>query len=145
MYLWKIKKALLLCAINLLCSCESTRKSKLNSIQWAKACYITIAVTIALRIHLFSFRTQKLSSIALKVLGRGRLGRIRSRRIYAPIAQQVEHAAVNRSVIGSSPVWGAKKLRQHSLAEFFHTLFKGTAKLPYFVLLSFQLVKRMKK
>ena len=88
-------------------------------------------MTIALRIHLFSFRTQKLSSIALKVLGRGRLGRIRSRRIYAPIAQQVEHAAVNRSVIGSSPVWGAKKIvkpvvRQISLSFFaFLGLFKS--------------------
>ena len=29
--------------------------------------------------------------------------------VYALIAQSVEHAAVNRSVTGSSPVWGAKK------------------------------------
>ena len=29
---------------------------------------------------------------------------------FALIAQSVEHAAVNRSVTGSSPVWGAKKL-----------------------------------
>ena len=28
---------------------------------------------------------------------------------YASIAQSVEHAAVNRGVTGSSPVWGAKK------------------------------------
>ena len=28
---------------------------------------------------------------------------------YALIAQSVEHAAVNRGVTGSSPVWGAKK------------------------------------
>ena len=28
---------------------------------------------------------------------------------FALIAQSVEHAAVNRSVTGSSPVWGAKK------------------------------------
>ena len=27
---------------------------------------------------------------------------------YALIAQSVEHAAVNRGVTGSSPVWGAK-------------------------------------
>ena len=27
---------------------------------------------------------------------------------FALIAQSVEHAAVNRSVTGSSPVWGAK-------------------------------------
>ena len=34
----------------------------------AKAEYITIAVTIAKRIHLFPFRTQKLSSFTPKVL-----------------------------------------------------------------------------
>ena len=28
---------------------------------------------------------------------------------FALIAQSVEHAAVNRGVTGSSPVWGAKK------------------------------------
>ena len=28
--------------------------------------------------------------------------------IFALIAQSVEHAAVNRGVIGSSPIWGAK-------------------------------------
>ena len=44
--------------------------------------YITIAVTIASRTHLFSFRTQKLSSIALKVLGWTRPGRIGSCRIF---------------------------------------------------------------
>ena len=32
---------------------------------------------------------------------------------YALIAQSVEHAAVNRGVTGSSPVWGAKG--KHSL------------------------------
>ena len=31
--------------------------------------------------------------------------------LYASIAQSVEHAAVNRGVTGSSPVWGAKKER----------------------------------
>ena len=46
-----------------------------------KSCYISIAVTIALRSHLFSFRTQKLSSIAPKVLSWQRLGRIGSCRI----------------------------------------------------------------
>ena len=38
--------------------------------------YITIVVTIALRIHLFSFRTQKLSSAAPKVLDGQPSGRI---------------------------------------------------------------------
>ena len=29
--------------------------------------------------------------------------------IYSSIAQSVEHAAVNRRVVGSSPTWGAKR------------------------------------
>ena len=33
-----------------------------------KACYIAIAVAMAKRIHLFPFRTQKLSSFTPKVL-----------------------------------------------------------------------------
>ena len=37
--------------------------------------------------------------------------------IYSSIAQSVEHAAVNRRVVGSSPTWGAKK-RNHS-SEWF--------------------------
>ena len=32
---------------------------------------------------------------------------VANRNLYAPIAQLVEHAAVNRGVTGSSPVWGA--------------------------------------
>ena len=28
---------------------------------------------------------------------------------YASLAQSVEHAAVNRRVVGSSPTWGARK------------------------------------
>ena len=28
--------------------------------------------------------------------------------VYSSIAQSVEHAAVNRRVVGSSPTWGAK-------------------------------------
>ena len=31
--------------------------------------------------------------------------------IYSSIAQSVEHAAVNRRVVGSSPTWGAKESR----------------------------------
>ena len=33
---------------------------------------------------------------------------------YALIAQSVEHAAVNRGVTGSSPVWGAKQKTTHA-------------------------------
>ena len=38
---------------------------------------------------------------------------------YALIAQSVEHAAVNRGVTGSSPVWGANKFRSRKWADFF--------------------------
>ena len=33
--------------------------------------------------------------------------------IYSSIAQSVEHAAVNRRVVGSSPTWGAKTKNTH--------------------------------
>ena len=39
----------------------------------------------------------------------------------APIAQSVEHAAVNRSVIGSSPIGGAK-IKKRDLAPLFFIL-----------------------
>ena len=44
------------------------RKSIYKRMYAAKAEYITIAVTMAKRIHLFPFRTQKLSSFTPKVL-----------------------------------------------------------------------------
>ena len=80
-------------------------------------------MAIAEKTHLFPYRTQKLSSHTPKVLGWGRPGRIGSCRIlkilsahangligiYASLAQQVEHSAVNRSVVGSSPTRGAIK------------------------------------
>ena len=70
--------------------------------------YITIAVTIALRSHLFSFRTQKLSSIALKVLGWTRPGRIGSCRISLfLVSSAVEQSAVNRWVASSNLARGA--------------------------------------
>ena len=37
---------------------------------------------------------------------------------FALIAQSVEHAAVNRGVTGSSPVWGAKKERSSRFVLF---------------------------
>ena len=42
----------------------------------AKACIYTIAVTLAVRSHLFSYRTQKLSSLAPKILCWRRHGKI---------------------------------------------------------------------
>ena len=47
--------------------------------------YIAIAVTIAERIHLFSYRTQKLSSLTPKVLGLAP-GRIGSCRLLLPLS-----------------------------------------------------------
>ena len=42
----------------------------------ALPCIYTIAVTMAVRSHLFSFRTQKLSSLAPKILNWSRFGKI---------------------------------------------------------------------
>ena len=64
-------------------------------------------VLIAVRVHLFPFRTQKLSSLALKILGGQLPGKISRCQHFALIAQSVEHSAVNRVVVGSSPTWGA--------------------------------------
>ena len=38
---------------------------------------------------------------------------------YSSIAQSVEHAAVNRRVVGSSPTWGAKKTDTLCVSVFF--------------------------
>ena len=88
-------------------------------------------VTIAKRIHLYPYRTQKLSSLASKILGWRRPGKIESCHLndrgekeqpslfypyktHSPLAQSVEHAAVNRGVVGSSPTRGAKAPRTMS-------------------------------
>ena len=43
--------------------------------------------------------------------------------MYSSIAQSVEHSAVNRSVVGSSPTWGVKTLEsmitRHFLKEIY--------------------------
>ena len=41
--------------------------------------------------------------------------------IYSSIAQSVEHAAVNRRVVGSSPTWGAL-VRKHFVCGLFYYL-----------------------
>ena len=38
---------------------------------------------------------------------------------YSSIAQSVEHAAVNRRVVGSSPTWGAKRVISSEITLFF--------------------------
>ena len=80
------------------------------------------SVSMAPRVHPFPSRTRKLSWAAPKILGwwrPGKIGRRRHKRIscpllderfaYSSIAQSVEHSAVNRRVVGSSPTWGAKR------------------------------------
>ena len=79
----------------------------------------TKSVLIAVRVHPFPSRTRQLSSLAPKILGWRRPGKIGSAdtkgsgldRIrphqYSSLAQLVEHAAVNRRVVGSSPTGGA--------------------------------------
>ena len=78
-----------------------------------------------MRSHLFPCRTQKLSSSSLKILGWQRPGNIGRRRhnTYSSIAQLVEHAAVNRRVVGSSPTGGAKKVRRYDTYGLFHFVF----------------------
>ena len=47
-----------------------------------------------------------------KILGGKLPGKIgRRRHSYSSLAQSVEHAAVNRRVVGSSPTGGAKKIK----------------------------------
>ena len=52
-------------------------------------------VTITMRIHLYPYRTQKLSSFVPKILASYLAGKIgRCQFIYSPIAQLVERSAV---------------------------------------------------
>ena len=95
-------------------------------------------VRLTQRVHLFPFRTQKLSSVVPKILGWRRPGKIgirqhgttevRRKRLtsvcfrkhsrmhlhfavpYSSIAQSVEHLTVNQGVTGSSPVGGVLDL-----------------------------------
>ncbi len=76
-------------------------------------------VSMAMRSHLFPYRTQKLSSSVSKILGWRRPGKIercryKSKKLvftgflaYSSLAQSVERSAVNRNVVGSSPTGGA--------------------------------------
>ena len=71
------------------------------------------------RSHPFPFRTRKLSSAVLMILG-GRLpGKVSRRRIlYSSLAQSVERMTVNHDVAGSSPAGGATS-EQVSLVPIF--------------------------
>ena len=83
-----------------------------------------------MRSHLFSYRTQKLSSSAPTILRWRRLGKIGScciqkticfwnkSKSHCPLAQSVEHSAVNRSVVSSSLSGAAKTKHQHLVGVF---------------------------
>ena len=65
---------------------------------------------MTLRVHLFPYRTQKLSSVVSKIVLWRRGVKIgRCQHSYSSIAQSVERMTVNHDVTGSSPVGGAKK------------------------------------
>ena len=65
-------------------------------------------VLLLQRVHLFPFRTQKLSSVMPTILGWRRPGKIGQRK-HSSLAQSVEHLTVNQVVAGSSPAGGANK------------------------------------
>ena len=81
-------------------------------------------VFLTVRVHLFPFRTQKLSSPVPKILvwrRTGKIGQCQRKRncaamhsfVYASLAQSVEHAAVNRRVVCSSQTGGARRSGRH--------------------------------
>ena len=86
-------------------------------------------MTIAWRIHLFSFRTQKLSFSAPKVLAGWPAGRIGRCHIIFLDSSAAEHPAVNRRVVGSNPTRGAKKTQILSAFFVFHWLFSTPFRL----------------
>ena len=59
---------------------------------------------MALRSHLFPYRTQKLSSIAPKVVGGSLPARIGRRDAHGRLAQLGEHLPYKQGVTGSIPV-----------------------------------------
>ena len=72
------------------------------------------------RKYLYPYRTQKSSSLVLKILAGYPAGKIGSRQfLYSSLAQLVEHAAVNRRVVSSSLTRGAKKEIQKSISFLF--------------------------
>ena len=76
-------------------------------------------VLITVRVHPFPSRTRKLSSLVPTILGWKRPGTIgRRQHKHSSIAQPVEHATVNRRVVGSSPTWGARS-EQIFCSDFF--------------------------
>ena len=79
-----------------------------HRLAYGQACLKLVLFTW--RVHLYPFRTQKLSSTVPTIPDWRRSGKI-GRGQHSSLAQSAEHAAVNRSVVGSSPTGGAKKSR----------------------------------
>ena len=88
------------------------------------------SVILTQRVHLFPFRTQKLSFAVLTILAWRRAGKIsrsrhtqklRSKRNfcakYSSLAQSVERMTVNHDVAGSSPAGGAKREKSEIIAN----------------------------
>ena len=111
------------------------------NIRAEKSVYIYHYGDDSIEVHLFPFRTQKLSSITLKVLDWTRSGRISSCRIIFLVSSAVEHSAVNRRVVGSNPTRGAKKNPRFYLGFFvllfnflmiFHSFFETSLNFEFF-------------
>ena len=66
-------------------------------------------VFLTQRVHLFPFRTQKLSSVVAKILGWRRPGKIAKRQHNADLAHLVERDLAKVEVAGSSPVIRSNK------------------------------------
>ena len=69
-------------------------------------------VTMALRSHLYPYRTQKLSSVTPKVVGGSLPARIGSRDAHGRLAQLGEHLPYKQGVTGSIPVTSIGSLAQ---------------------------------
>ena len=88
--------------------------------------------------HLFPCRTQKLSPSMQTIVRRRRLVKIcHCRVLYSSLAQSVEHSAVNRVVVGSSPTGGAimsgqkPNCRKTSILSGFFVFFGANFKLKF--------------
>ena len=109
---------------------------------------------LAQRVHLFPFRTQKLSSAEPKILAWRRAGKIGHCRhnmqgnmgaqtgtpsvfplyitssSFSSLAQSVEHLTVNQGVTGSSPVGGAKAKGPRNARSFCFAFSSGPGPVP---------------
>ena len=82
---------------------------------------------MALRIHLFPYRTQKLSSVAPKVVGGSLPARIGHRDAFGRLAQLGEHLPYKQGVTGSIPVTSIGLLAQLVEHRTFNPLVQGSS------------------